>query len=577
LITGDRSDNQKQALEAYRNALQGFEAINDTQELAACQMNLGVLYQKLITGDRSDNQIKALNTYSQALKRFEAINDTPSLAICQMNLGNLYTQLLTGNHSDNLQKALNAYTVTSELAEDIDLIRKCANNIKRLNLPAASKYTPLMNLIHKLESYRRMLLPQERYSLLKQTPQVYQYYIQACYEDQHTHNTLELAQVIEMTHQRAFLDSFQTGRILIDERAVESTEAKQLIEALNKNLIEYSQVLNFYLNQQSDSRDETLDDEPEIHRYPSLYLTLNDAAQKRAIDLQQYLQRNQELTHRIIELEPSLQSRFRQQSGEVFSPDQLQAALAQQKQSLVIQFYLDQGLLMAISHSYKGSQLHVLDWNAENQAVLLRYYEIFEIINQDKTRSAITPEAMPQIANEPDRYYSTIKDLEGVLSQLYNLLLKPLEAQLNDFEKVTIIPYSSLYNVPFQALYPQNQTSGDPAFLLKNKIVTKMPTLSAWVTLVEQSHSTQKSSSLSAQAWVISDYADPLQSLPGVKTEVKIVQKIFSSSKPMIKQNEEATPTSLKDILRSPGQVLHLAGHATKPGIGSAIILSDGM
>ncbi|MGE3726113.1 MAG: hypothetical protein AB7I41_11225, partial [Candidatus Sericytochromatia bacterium] len=86
-MAGERSDNQKQALEAYRNALQGFEAINDTQGVTECQVNLGNLYQELITGDRSDNQKQALEAYRNALQGFEAINDTQELAACQMNLG----------------------------------------------------------------------------------------------------------------------------------------------------------------------------------------------------------------------------------------------------------------------------------------------------------------------------------------------------------------------------------------------------------------------------------------------------------------------------------------------------------
>jgi CHAT domain-containing protein/tetratricopeptide (TPR) repeat protein len=109
LPVGDRTQNLRQAIAAYTEALNVFTPDAHPVAYANLQNNLGDTYYELPTGNRGENLTRAINAYEEAL-RFRIREDAPSdYARTQRRLGMAYADLPTGDRPANLRSAIHAY------------------------------------------------------------------------------------------------------------------------------------------------------------------------------------------------------------------------------------------------------------------------------------------------------------------------------------------------------------------------------------------------------------------------------------------------------------------------------------
>ena len=102
----DNDDFGKEVL--LREEIKGFYKAPD-ERYAAALINLGRTYAKLPTGDRTENLKKAIDAYREALKIFTIEAFPADYVMTMNNLGIAYQDLPTGNRAENLRMAVDAY------------------------------------------------------------------------------------------------------------------------------------------------------------------------------------------------------------------------------------------------------------------------------------------------------------------------------------------------------------------------------------------------------------------------------------------------------------------------------------
>lgn len=156
-------------------------------------------------------------------------------------------------------------------------------------------------------------------------------------------------------------------------------------------------------------------------------------------------------------------------------------------------------------------------------------------------------------------------------TELYQLLVQPIEAELRQFEIKTILvsPDGVLKKVPFAALYNGER-------YLVQDYDTALLTQSSWI----ENHNIPPSTH-TVGAFGLTKAIGGLRALPGVKSELTGIVKnrtkgIFQGE---IKLDQEFTDASLSAVLSKKYSVLHIASHFIfQPGrdTESYLVLGDG-
>nr|WP_315482912.1 CHAT domain-containing protein [uncultured Undibacterium sp.] len=162
-------------------------------------------------------------------------------------------------------------------------------------------------------------------------------------------------------------------------------------------------------------------------------------------------------------------------------------------------------------------------------------------------------------------------DPQPKATELYQLLVRPIEAELRQFEIKTILvsPDGVLKKVPFAALYNGER-------YLVQDYDTALLTQSSWI----ENHNTHPSTH-TVGAFGLTKAIGGLRALPGVKSELTGIVKnrtkgIFQGE---IKLDQEFTDASLSAVLSKKYSVLHIASHFIfQPGrdTDSYLVLGDG-
>jgi len=158
--------------------------------------------------------------------------------------------------------------------------------------------------------------------------------------------------------------------------------------------------------------------------------------------------------------------------------------------------------------------------------------------------------------------------------RLYDLLIKPAEAQLRDVRKLCIVPDATLWNVPFQALH-----QGERGYLLEQYAVVYAPSLSVLRemgkranTLRTEHHATNVSQlgllamgnptlSGATEAKVrVTRRDEPLSPLPDAEKEVNTLGQLYGRGSRVLVGPQAQEATMKAEAARY--KVLHFATHA---------------
>lgn len=160
-------------------------------------------------------------------------------------------------------------------------------------------------------------------------------------------------------------------------------------------------------------------------------------------------------------------------------------------------------------------------------------------------------------------------EIDGVLKQFYEHLLKPLEANLAEGSRLIIVPFGELHGLPFHAFYDGATYAAD------RWDITYAPSASVWHRLM------QTAGSKEGQVVESSNVRTVLVSVPGpgierVASEVEVIRQTIPNAQVFVGANataEQIIPAT------ATASVLHIAAHAEfrkdNPQF-SAILLTDG-
>lgn len=149
---------------------------------------------------------------------------------------------------------------------------------------------------------------------------------------------------------------------------------------------------------------------------------------------------------------------------------------------------------------------------------------------------------------------------------LYDLLLKPVEAQLRGKRTLCIVPDGTLWNVPFQTLEPQ-----DNRYLIEVHSLHYAPSLTVAAQMEERARKQPTSASPSLLALanpsvnaLTDTLAQPnspaLKALPEAEREAAALGKIFGPARSNVLLRAQANEQAFKS-LASGYDILHLAAH----------------
>jgi CHAT domain-containing protein len=135
--------------------------------------------------------------------------------------------------------------------------------------------------------------------------------------------------------------------------------------------------------------------------------------------------------------------------------------------------------------------------------------------------------------------------------ELYDLLIKPVEAEIKNSAGLVIIPEGILWKLPFQALLNSQQK-----YLIEQTPISYVPSLKALQTI--QNKDFAKTDSALSFAGFGNPSDNSTKALPEAETEIKNLMAVYPTGSFLFR--EKATETSLKDSIDNV-DILHLAVH----------------
>jgi CHAT domain-containing protein/Tfp pilus assembly protein PilF len=226
----------------------------------------------------------------------------------------------------------------------------------------------------------------------------------------------------------------------------------------------------------------------------------------------------------------------------------------------------------------------------DNQTALLEYMVttnkvlLFVLVRDSKQTNAslhtyelgITPDQLDQSAREFRTLLASHNLVfRPVASRLYELLVKPAESVLQGKTKLIIVPDSSLWELPFQALQ-----TGEGHYVIERFAISYAPSLSVLLEMTKQRDrqiGEKKSANLLAFANPAmnreqgnaanvegngtSNSINSFSQLPETEAEVKTLVKLYGSGRSKIYIGADASEERLKAEASS-YRILHLATHS---------------
>jgi CHAT domain-containing protein len=148
-----------------------------------------------------------------------------------------------------------------------------------------------------------------------------------------------------------------------------------------------------------------------------------------------------------------------------------------------------------------------------------------------------------------------INPLLAASERLYNLLIKPVEAELSNFTILGIIPNGKLHLLPFQAL-GKKKPEGGFRFMVEEKSLFHLNSQSIL-------KFAQKRAEEIGQKGKLLAFGNPDNSLKYAEKEIQEIKSVFSETKAYVKENasEDKVKSGLKGF-----NILHLATHGKMKG-----------
>jgi CHAT domain-containing protein len=511
--------NYTQALEYYQRTLAVAEELGNKEGLGAILVNIGEIY-----GHQNNHEL-ALKTYQRSLALAEELGAKETIAQALGHIGNTYYS--QGKYEKSLEFSAQAGAVAKQIGSPQPLIEArtiAGKTYRSLNQPDQARQA-FQEAIDTIETVRGQLAgneqQQEQFFENKLAP--YQSMVELLITQNKIGEALAYA---ERAKARMLLDVLRSGRVNIAKAM--TTQEQERERKFNNDLVSIN-------NQISREGSRSQPD-------PSSLAGLKGQLQKARLDYEAF-QTNLYAAH------PELKVQ-RGQAQPVTVQD-IAALLPDARSALLEYVVTDEKVYLFVSTRTSEADQSKLD---------LKAY-LLEIKRKDLIERA-----------ERFRKQLAARDLgfRDAARALYDLLLKPAQAQIDGKTTLVVVPDEVLWELPFQALQ-----SAQNRFLLEDHAVSYAPSLTVLREMVRlrktRASNTSHSISLLAmgnpalgskakERFKLTLRDEKLDALPEAENEVKTLAQLYGAAHSKVYVGAEAREDRLK--AEAPKfTILHLATH----------------
>jgi CHAT domain-containing protein/tetratricopeptide (TPR) repeat protein len=510
--------NYSEALEQYRKSLSILEETDDKANIAIILNSIGEA--RLLQGDYP----QALEQYRKGLRIFEEIGHKAGIAGSLNNISE--TIRLQGNHTQALQFAGRA----AELASQID----SAEVMWKAHTNAGEAYFALEQFDQARQSFDQAIATiealrtnvaggeREQQRSFESKISVYHAMVELLIAQKNPGEALIYA---ERARARVLLDVLSSGRISVT-KTMTSQEIEQERELKSELFSLNTQIYREQQRQQPD--------QDRLNQFEA-------QLQKARLDLENF-QTNLYVAH------PEL----RPQRGEapIIKTEEI-AALLPDAGSVLLEYVVtdDRTYLFAITKA------------AAKPEVAVRVYTL--PIKRDELAKR-TENFRQQIAGRDFGFRAPAR-------QLYQLLLKPAQAQIQGKKNLIIVPDDKLWELPFQALKTQ-----DDRYLIESSAISYAPSL----TVLREMKARHNRRHVDVTGLALLAMGNPalgketkeratialrdgrLDPLPEAEREVKALRTFYGASRSKVYLGKEAREDRVKSEAVD-ARILHFATHGT--------------
>ena len=506
----------EQSLEWFEKSLKIYEEIKATPGIARCLNNIGDVYR--LQGKRE----QAYAPLQKSLELREKNRDRAGVVLTLNNLAKLYEE--DGKYGEMLTASSRAVDLATELNFPEELFRAQDANGKALAAlgKTAEARQSFQAAINTLENLRRQVAggEQQQQTFLEGKLSPWQNMTNVLVAEGKNAEALSFA---EQSKARVLLDALQSGRANLRESL--SEEDRQAEQKLRLELVNLNSKLV------SESRSEKSD--------PARVASLKQALAKARLEYEDY-------ETRLYASRPQL----RVQRGEapIIRREELKGLLPDSASAL-LEYVVgaDETYLFVVTNSAGKPEVDV---------------HVYTLPVKQKELAKQTEAFRQQLAGRDLGFGPTAL-------RLYDLLLKPAEAQLRGKTNLIISPDNTLWDLPFQALKTANDR-----FLIETTAIAYTPSL----TVLREMTKREETKSAHANPATLLALGNPLvgndamkrvaltlrdgklDPLPEAEQEVKALGRLYGSSKSKVYIGAEAREDRVKSEA-SRARILHFATH----------------
>ena len=505
----------EQSLEWFGKSLQRCEELKHKPCTARSFNNIGDAHRLL------GRYVQAEEMLLKGLRLREEGRDRGAITLSLNNLGRLYQD--QGRHAEMLEVSRRAAGLSEGLNDEEELWKaqeRAGRALRALGETAEARRS-FLAAIATVESLRRQVAggEQQQQSFLENRLSPWLGMVELLVSQKEYAEALTFA---EASKARVLLDAIQTGRA--DLRQSLTQEERQAEEDRRLRLV----TLNSQLS--GEARREKSD--------PARVASLRAEVEKARLELE-------DLETRLYTAHPEL--KFQRGEAPVITAGEL-SALVPDTSSVLLEYVVDD----------EATYLFVVTKAVGKSEADVRVYTL--------------PVKREELARQTEAFRLQLagRDLgfRASAGKLYELLLKPAEAQLRGKTDLVISPDGALWDLPFQALL-----NGSNRFLLEESAVAYAPSLTV---LREMSRRKRPPSSEGEQATLLalgnpkqareSGGAAPslrggkLDSLPESEEEVRALGRLYGASRSKVYTGAEAREDRVKSEAGR-ARIIHFAAH----------------
>lgn len=571
--------NYDQALVSLNKSLEFARKANTPDRIASILNNLGYLYKLLGEYD------KALDYYQRSLTIAKETSDPSSVATTTKNIGKLYWS------QEQYQEAKPYYREALELRRQIGNPRDIASSLNTMvemalqneNYAEAQEYTDEIMAIGDSTGSYKIMEYGTRYQARIHARQENHDKALEYYKKRHAYSEY-LSPQSELTALKALAEQYHA--LDSDSALTYGQKAIELIEQHRSNAGAVSELKSGYFGRYADFYNRmaswALKYDSDVGRAYRLVeqakaRSLSDELAKASQNIDQKLPeevriKRQKMRNKIDNIYTQLE-RTIDKSKQPELKEQLRTAeleLAAYENSLQDKYPELKSLTSPEAISLEQAQAITDEQTAVLEYALADNQLIMFLISRDNVH--VEQYSLPEdqeLAQQLTSWVADFKDailsnasrrqLQARSKQLYDVLIKPFEEEMSQFENLIIVPDGALAYLPFEAV-----SKGDQ-YLIENFRIKYEPSLTS-LTLLKEPEPINRKDLLAVAGSQVSSQNEQsyrsarLSALPSTVIEVDSIASHFEQVSTL--KNEQVSEQALKDLLqKNRYQYIHMATH----------------